>query len=116
MDEPMRPNILGPAPSGSALCNRVTEGRVCGRPAAWHVLWVPAENNVVASVCPVHYAMDCELLAIADVHTFGGMCNIPGARWLDSKPGQPGTCAIPLEDDEHEMVHESVLASAGVGR
>lgn len=85
-------------PDGTNTCNYGYEPNLCGKPAAWHVIWTPDGENSTA--CEEHAAEAQQRWTAYDRHPFGGVCIMPGTFVVWSWQEPPGLCKWHVEDEE----------------
>lgn len=97
-------------PNGEAACGFGIDPNLCGQPSTMHVIFLVDNENVIA--CTKHFN---EYLAPrlqqgeADLHSFGGVCTMPGTKWKYSEEGHEGFCFFELPDAvdlSEELVRE----------
>jgi hypothetical protein len=72
---------LGPEQGWDArTCQRELGSRLCGRPAAWHVIWDEAPENSVA--CDGHATEALDPWHALQVHPLRADCTMPGSVWV----------------------------------
>lgn len=86
-------------PDGVASCGFGIDPDLCGEPATRHVLWVADNENILC--CDPHfdeYVLPRLSPGESDVHTFGGVCSMPGTRWKFSEGNAEGFCFFDLPE------------------